>query len=291
MTYEAEKLPTLREHPRLVGETWKYMKIELSKRSTNTQYKYLTYLTMYLDENQTDTDKLYNEVKRHLLDDDQRKIMLWESEVNEYLNNKMRGIGVTKSWKRNTVAFMEKALNAFIAANRLAYRYKFAADASLIESRDTRHLFLTESAPPITHEETKRLIEISGSPRDHSIFMMAKDSGLRISDVADMRICDVKPVLEDNSIQFYTWEAIPHKGSTNGEIYPANPVIGRDAIKYLRRWVNYARRKYGAFDPLRDDDYLYFKLKTREGGKWEPTSVGNREPLDSGGIGNIIRNA
>ena len=64
---------------------------------------------------------------------------------------------------------------------------------------------------------------------------MLKDSGLRVSNLTLLRIGDIRPVLEDTSIDFYTWEMIPSKNMNQEDPMPAIPEIGLDAIHYLRK--------------------------------------------------------
>lgn len=269
-------------HP-LTGESMEYFHDYLSTRKKTTEKQYIRDLAELLECLDMDTETLYNHVTGLLEEKDRRKITRFEKRLTDYATSLI----VDRELKKNTVLNRVKAFNAFMRANMVQYRYKLKLNGEIRDNEDTRELLVTEGADAATIEEIKSMMGLTGSPRSHAILMTLKDSGLRVSDVARIRVKDIRGALEDESIEYATFEIMPLKNLGQDDPLPANPVLGPEALRYIRRWIDYARSRYSLFNPLDDDDYLFVSVKSTPDDDGE---LNRFKPLDGSAIGDIVFN-
>jgi hypothetical protein len=122
--------------------------------------------------------------------------------------------------------------------------------------------------------------------RNKSIITIGKDTGLRVSDIANIRVKHVIDAIKENR-EFHTFEIEVEK-TTKETGVKANPVIGPDTIKYLRLWWK-ERAKYGCGE--NPEDYLYCVVEDKpehtRAGKVIPEQH-RGDPLDSPAISTMI---
>ena len=292
-------------YPELVGESYDYFKEELKKKAPNTRYEYTRHLCHYLVAMETDTEKLYAEVNDILKGSDRRKIKQFESKLNKYCTDFMLGKydlkgkkyedgEIGRQYKKNTVRNRSKALQFFFTANMLPYKYKMELGGEIKDDIETRELLKTEGKDALTLDEIRQYMELTGNPRNHSIITMLKDTGLRVGDIAELRIKNVKEVIEDPSKEFHAFEITPIKNLRNDDPLPANPVMGSDSCHYLRRWIDYARSKHGKHLELKDEAYVYFKVKSGRARTFpdgsDYSAYAMFEPLDNKVISGLFAN-
>ena len=66
--------------------------------------------------------------------------------------------------------------------------------------------------------EIEALLKVSGNVRNNAIILTLRDSGLRASDIARLKIKHIEPILDDTNIQFYCFDIIPEKNMSKESI-------------------------------------------------------------------------
>ena len=86
-------------------------------------------------------------------------------------------------------------------------------------------------------DELRSLIAATTHPRNKAIVHLLKDSGMPVSDAADLNVGDVKRAL-DNGDRFLQIEYIRNKTGVNG-----TPCLGPEALGSLRDWMRWRVNK------------------------------------------------
>jgi len=249
---ESQRLRRLREHPALKGESWEWFKRSLDKRAPSTQEGYLDKFTRFLEWLGWDTEQLFNahlENIRESRQGDPRATKRIPGKLADFQTYLMEKEGL----KSRSVQDVYGSTHLFFLANKL----EFEASEERISDEDN------EEIPIITREQLAEVFNASGSYKYKAIIMFLKDSGLRIGDVASLKVEDLKTGQYSEDRQFYTFELKTQKTGAY-----ANPVIGPEALEWLAKWNSWRAARA---IPTGDKDALFCSTKrvpgyTRKGG-------------------------
>lgn len=219
---------------RLTGKSWILYEAFLDEKRPSTRSTYIRLFLMFLEWLDYDSEQLFHEQLKKIRDTDPREGKMMKLIVSEFMDWFAETRGITDS----TASNIYNCVKGFFRSNNLGFEYW------------VRRKHKARTYTNISREQTRKILNVIGNPKVKSYITFAKDSGLRISDLAALPIRKIRPILDDYSIQFYTfeWESIK-----TGEM--ANPVIGPDAIKYLREWIDFRVNVLGI---TADDDKPIF---------------------------------
>ena len=164
--------------------------------------------------------------------------------------------------KSGSVQAVYGAVSLFFLANKL----EFEAREERISDEDA------EEIPIITREQLIEVFNACGSYKYKAIIMFLKDSGLRIGDVANLKVGDLKNAHYSDDRQFCTLETKTEKTG----VY-ANPVIGPETLEWLARWNNWRETRNISAN---DNDPLFCSTKNvagcdrKDGVKRRKTNLG-----------------
>lgn len=255
---------------RLSGRSWEEWEFELKGKAIGTQKNSLRGIKKFLDHYDLTTEELFEMHRVNLKSDDPRdgkKVPKMAVRlVHEYIDNR----GLRPSSAMNIL----NSVRSFFKANMLP----FVVNGNLpdLDKRGKERM---------TREQIKMLLDATGSYRNKSIITMAKDTGLRCCDIAEIRVKHILPIIEERK-DFHTFTIKQQKTKLN-----ASPVCGKDAVKYLRLWWK-DRAKYNlSVDP---EAYLYCMVETvagyvRTSGK-AVSEVKAGDPLRPQAISNMVYN-
>jgi integrase len=256
----------------LSGESWEYFQSKLKNRNPETAKVYDRYMRRYLTDTNTSPDEFYNYVKSHLESEDRRKIGKLENEFIDYYTSLITEQG----FHIQTVLNYENSILAFLEANYLKDRIQFRIKFNGKMKQNYPRSFTNNGKDKAEIDEIKRLVTYMSNPRNISAVLTMRDTGLRVSDIANLQIKHIQPIIDDLSLRWYTFEITPIKNLKQDTPLPANPVMGYESIEALRIWLNYRVNKYGLSnsDP---DSYVYcaiYNYPATE--KRSETKIGNK---------------
>lgn len=237
------------EMERKMGRSWAEYENWLEYKSSNTVRQYVPAFEKFLEWIDLDTEGLYDFHVQKLKSEDLRDRKNLPRKVREY----QRILMVEKGFAITTVKTVEKAVRGFFEANELPFSMN---GESLSVWAEKQGLDLAiKGSEKVTREELKLLLEMTNNYRDKSIITFLKDSGLRVSDLVDLKIGDIRSALDGR--EFFTWTMRIKKTRRY-----ADPCLGPDAIRYLKLWMD-KRPDYGLSND--DDDLLYVALERKSG--------------------------
>jgi integrase len=142
-----------------------------------------------------------------------------------------------KGLKSGSTKKVEKAVRLFFASNELDF--KMNGNQVRAES---------DEIPGITREQLKRIYGLTGSIRMKAIILMTRDSGLRISDICNLKGKDFEALRPED--RFYTITVRQQKTRRF-----ADPVFGFESLEALRAWIR-ERERRGV-----SSEYLFVNVK------------------------------
>ena len=223
-------------------------------------------------------DELYEYFKDHLESPDRRRIKKLESELHKYYSHLLtEGVnlqtGEASGLHIMTVQNYENSVLCFLEANylknRLQYRVKFSSEVK----KKHEDQFTNNGKDKAETNEIKRLLDYMSHPRNISSVLTMRDTGLRVSDLVNMRVKHIAPILEESSIEWYTFEITPIKNMRQETPLPANPVMGPESVEALRVWMRYREDFYKLLPE--PESYVYCAINNYP-------SINGREEINVG---------
>ena len=227
------------------GKSWDYWLKELNRKSTGTKRHYLEHMDRLLDYLGLGPEEFYQQFKNEEnLEDERDKGQLAET-VRDYMIDLERQ-GYSRSWAR----FTYKAVSSFFKANKETFR--------IHNLRKTRH----RTQKTAQHEEIRIFVEQAPNLRTKAIITVLKDSGLRTSDLRELRVEHVKHCLRNGAnFCFITMQ-------TRKEDVWAYTMLGPESMEYLRLYLE-EREREGVESP-----WLFCNhFNPRKGGKLGNSSI------------------
>lgn len=260
---------------RFRGESWDYFTDELSGMNTETAKVYLRYMKRFLIERDQTAEEFYEYVKDHLENEDRRKMKKLSHELDTFY----RALITEKGLHIQTVMNYQNGVLKFLEANmlksRLQYRLKVNGDVKRVHPES----FTSGGKDKAESSEIRKLIHYQGEPRNISVILTMRDTGLRVSDIALLQIKHIQGILDNPTIEWYTFEITPKKNLKQTTPLKANPVMGTESVEALRRWLELREEQHG-LDNSDPNGYVYCavydNLKgTRRGAPVHPTTFSN----------------
>ena len=221
-------------------ESWEVWLEEISGLAQNTIYNYSRCLIEFLEFKGMTPEDLETEYKTQLDSDDKKIRKKLGREIKSFMNGK-----VGEGQSRSRAEMYLKALRSFMNSMGLPSVKVNGLEKVVSAQQDTA-----------TKAHIKLMMENTTNPRNRAVIMVCKDTGLRISDIAELKIKYFTKALE-NGDAYCNWKMITLK-----EKIPAYPVVGHESLKYIREWLR-IREKMGF--PNDPDSPLFCKMKLENG--------------------------
>jgi len=255
---------------RLVGRSWEEWEHELSTKADGTRRNYLNGMKRLIEHHDFTTEELYKMHLDNTRSEDPRDAKI----VPRMVLNLVRDLVDSGELKSSSARSIADGVSSFFRANMVPFVLNGGLPPLDKEGKER-----------MTRDQIKALLEATGSYRNKSLITMMKDTGLRESDIANLRVKHVLPAIRGN-LKFHAFTIRQEKTK-----FKADPVIGPDAIKYLKLWW----RERGRFGLGEDpESYVYCVLETKpswidkRGRKGAAVRAGN--PMRPATISNIFYN-
>ena len=201
-----------------VGESYELWKAGLTPESLDQKHYYLE---RFLEWKGISYEDLYLEYRKAYRSKDERKLQLWHAHFLNFYRS-LRAEGKSSSYAKNFVS----VIKSFLSASGLEVRFN--------ESQ-TRQMRRTVEKPKdnFTKDEIRAVLASTPHPRNKALIMVAKDTGMAVSDISDLDIRDVKAAL-DNGDQFTSLDYTRNKTEVYG-----SPCLGYEALDSIRNWLRW----------------------------------------------------
>ena len=223
----------------LFGTTYAHFLKSMKNVSPKTKKAYSKRLAEFLMDHQSTSEGFYAWILENHDQNDPRDSDALENLLTTYYNHLL--VRPVKPYKFSTVIAYVKSVNHYLKGNDKAFSYSFRATGLSREEYNKK--VLPQGQDRANREDIKDLMSITTNPQYHAMMMILKDTGLRSGDVAAIKYKHVREALQDNPPDYITFEFMPEKNMGQSDL-PANPVLGPDAIKYLRLWIDHKKYLY-----------------------------------------------
>jgi len=243
-------------------------------RTESTKINYLRDFQRFLDYVNWTPRELYESALNAYNSNDQNMKKIIPEKVYNLMLKRLEEDGVTEATANNIRKVISSYLSHFgIELNWNGY--------TLTYSHDIKEAF--------GKEQIRALMENASGMRNKAIIMMGKDSGLRSSDLCNIIISEIRPVLENEKLEFFMFDPLNFSNNNKNELKP-EPCIGRESIKYIRLWME-ERERLGI--PTNNNSHLFCALEdkperiTKKGKKILLVKKG--DPINSSTISSMMR--
>jgi len=203
--------------------------------SVNTRRQYLREFLRFLRRFNLDPERLYELRLQHLKSDDPRDRRIIEGWVRQMMVEERE-----RGKKPSSVYMIYKAVRSFFQAQNLEFS---------LRSREKPRVY-HEGQRVLTRDQIREMYDRVGEQnrlRNRALIMLLKDSGLRVSDVANLKVSDyleAKTVYNDAGEPFKVF--YPFETEKTGSY--AYIHIGPEAIKAIDEYLEERRREEGELD-------------------------------------------
>jgi len=201
-----------------------YWEAELRNRAPSTRRNYKLYFNKFIKSVGVTPEQLYEMQRQAERAEDPRKRDGVAPLVKNYMHDLM-----AKGMAPGTARFVAKAVRSFLDANKLELKLrKWEKPAKIYEGQRI-----------ITKKQIRQLYAAVGNEmkaRNQALIMFMKDSGLRASDVAQLKVEDylsAKEVKNDAGERFKVFKSF--KTLKTGHF--AHVIIGPEAVEHLDRYI------------------------------------------------------
>lgn len=254
---------------RFTGRSWQEWDYALSLLADGTRRNYTNGMMRFLEAYDLDTEELYQMHYENTRSEDPRD----SKKVPRMVGRLMKKLIDSGELMGSTSKHIYDGVSSFFRSNVLPFDMKGEMPEIIKEGKDR-----------MTKDQIRTLLDATGSYRNKSIITMMKDTGLRESDIVQMRVKHVLPIIKKENKEFHSFTIRQEK--TNRK---ADPVFGPDATKYLRLWWK-ERENYGIGE--NPDDHVFCIVEDKPSST-SKTGITRREtkagdPLKPGGVANMI---
>jgi hypothetical protein len=242
-------------------------------RTESTKINYLRDFQRFLDYVDLTPRELYESaLNAHNSTDQQIKKNIPEKVYN-LMVKRLKEDEVTEATASNIKKVISSYLNHFgIELNWNGYTLKYAHDIKEAFGKG----------------QIRALMENTSGMRNKAIIMMGKDSGLKSSDLCNLIVREIGPILESEKLEFFMFDPLNLNNNKKG--LKPEPCIGREAIKYIRLWIE-ERERLGI--PISDNAPLFCALEDKperitKTGK-NISAVNKGDPINSSTISSMMR--
>jgi integrase len=183
-------------------------------------------------------DELFNKCLEARRSPDPRDMALFTSKLVKYyheVRKRLRHYGdkeLSPGTSRNHI----KAVTSYLQTNGL--RIEFSRQQTKEMSS-----YATRVKDNLTKEEIQTLLKATTNIRNHAIILSLKDSGMAVSDLADLNVGDISKAL-DNGDKFTSIEYRRNKTDVSG-----TPCFGPESLEAIRSWMRWRRDRGFPCDP------------------------------------------
>jgi len=211
MGYKA--IPEIRE--RYSGKSWRLWLEDLSTRSTGTQRIYLEHMDQFLDFMGMSPEELYQMYIEEEKIDDPRDRGGVARKVKRYVKG-LEDKGYSKSYANQTF----KAVRSFFRSSRINLVIKGVQKPRNRQQKTA------------THEDIRAFMEAAGNLRTKAMIMVLKDSGLRSSDICQIREEQVRNCIDDGADFCFL------NLKTEKEGIWAYTMLGFESLEYVKLYLD-----------------------------------------------------
>lgn len=251
---------------------------DLKKKSHNTVRQYNRYFEKFLEEKEITAEEFYDYCKKISDEKDPDAIKTLDDWLNEYFETLLVG----PDYKLSTIRIMEASIHSFLKANTIDLPLWF--DVPTETKRENLDQIQQTGKIKAEVQEIKKLVDVCGNPRNTAIILTLRDSGMRAGDIGNIKMRDIKPVLEDPDLDYHSWTMLPEKNVGKDRPLNADPVLGPESLEAIRFWVQKRKILYkeNGLDPSDPESYLFPSIINREG----VTCVGDK--IDGNAVNQIF---
>lgn len=221
------------ESPRLLGESWEVFSDGLDMLRDRTARNYLRSFIAFLDYVDLTSEELCEQHKARLKSDS----ALEKKKTSKMVYSYQKFLVEEKGLKIGSTKSVVNGVTKFFSANELYFQmngYKVKIED---ESQVIREI------AGISKNELQKILNVCGSIRMLTMIHIAKESGLRLGDICNIKKETLKPILEKPDLQWFTWTMLPEKN--RGKSYPmfADPCLGPESIRWIHTWIEEMEKK------------------------------------------------
>ncbi len=207
---------------RLKGESWECYEEWLDEKKPSTRATYIMLLLAFLEWLDWDSEQLFEYYNILCSERDPRKKKAMRRKLSTFQDHYAQSRGITDSQASNIFS----AIAGFFKANSMTLIYY------------SRKKHTPKEMTNISKNQLRKVLDQTTSLKFKCAIYLAKDSGMRISDIVALKVRKIQKVLDDPKIRFHAFEIMPEKNKEKSKV-KANPVIGPESIKYIRLWYDY----------------------------------------------------
>lgn len=272
------------EEKLIVGQSGEYFLDHVdSKLRRRTASMYLLHFRRFLEWLKMDSQELYERHRDNLKSDEPINRMWLGKKLAEY-QRYMRdelGYSTEDGTATGTVNLVSKSVASFFRSVGI----DSIPSNGKIET-------VTKEIPIISKSQLRRVLEATGSYKMQAIIFVARDSGLRIGDVTRLKVGQLRPALDKEDLEYFTFTIIQSKTRRK-----ADPVLGPESLTALRKWMRYRTEHIEILAP--DDSPLFCIEKnkasyaTKGGQKVKGIAKGGWMDSSTAGVvfGRLVRKA
>ena len=203
---------------------------ELTSKNEDTARIYRKAMKTFLDYTGWDHDTLFNTHRVARRSEDPRD---WHK-VSRQLKACMKEHIEKDRYSTSHAYQIQKAVASFLSANGLDFKMNGSKPFSLE--------YMGQNV--IDADGIRQLLEATADPRTRALIMVAKDSGLRVSDIIKLDVGDVRKAVESGE-EFVLIDLRQKKGGR-----AAKPILGSEALDAVRKWLKKRPNGYADDSPL-----------------------------------------
>jgi len=230
------------------GKSWTTWMEEMASLADNTQIAYLRAFNTVAEEWNMNPEEMFAQKMRELKSEDPRDRMGTEKRINKFMK-KLEDAGISPEGAR----MIKKAMNSFYSAQGLILLYKRR------KNKKNGH----KGQRAISRDSIRMLIETNGirnMQKNAALYNILNDSGLRVSDIANMTVGayrEAETVLNEQEEPFKVFD--PDRTRKTGVV--AYIHLGPEAAKRVDAYLAY-REERGEI--LTDDSPLFIDREGRQ---------------------------
>ena len=203
---------------------------ELTSKNEDTARIYRKAMKTFLEYTGWDLETLFNTHRMARGAEDPRD---WHK-VSRQLKACMKEHIEKKGYSTSHAYQIQKAVASFLTSNGLDFKMNGSKPFSLE--------YMGQNV--IDAEGIRQLLEATADPRTRALIMVAKDSGLRVSDIIKLDVGDVRKAV-DSGEEFVLIDLRQKKGGR-----AAKPILGPEALDAVRKWLKKRPTGYVDNSPL-----------------------------------------
>jgi site-specific recombinase XerD len=216
-----------------------------SIRGSSTEAQRLGFIESFLKWRGISYEDFYQEYYSATRSTDPRDLAAINSNIVSFYKD-LRSKGLSSGYAKNHVG----TVVGFLQENGLSVNFTKAQRREMVRK-------IGAFKDNWTKEEIRQLLSATTSLRNMAIIHALKDTGMAVSDLADLKISDLKRAL-DNGDKFAVMEYVRNKTEEHG-----SPCFGFESLDAIRVWLRWRAEKGYNCGP---DSPLFILVQNQQGG-------------------------